>query len=185
MRLKIPLAPLCPPQRHFHRTPHPPRVRRILRTLIKRHDDVSSQPNLYLHRFFGTEKMRRPIQMRTERRTLLAYLPQLIQTENLKPARVRQNGPIPRHEPVQPAHLPHRLHPRTQIKVVRIPQQNLDAQFLQRILRDALNRPHRPHRHKHRRLHLAVRSDQFPRPRRAASRFYLKLNRHRRDSKGL
>src|SRR5258705_5382888 len=88
MLLKIFLTPFRPAQRHFHRSPRPFPLRRILRALIECHDDVCAQPDLCCHRTLRTEKMRRPIEVRPKRNTLFAHLAQLIQTENLKPARI-------------------------------------------------------------------------------------------------
>src|SRR5580658_573113 len=84
MLLKIFLTPRRPPRRQFHRSPHPRPIRRILRALIERHDDVRTQPDLRLHRALRTEEMRRPVQMRTKRHTLLRHLAQFVQAENLK-----------------------------------------------------------------------------------------------------
>ena len=153
MLLKVSLRTPRPPQRHLHRLPHPLPLRRILRALVERHNNVRAQPDLYLHRPLRTKKVRRPIQVRPERHSLLRHLPQIAKTENLKPARVGKDRPLPRHEAVQPAHPPHHLHPRPQIKMISVPQQNPDPQLLQQILRHTLNRPQSPHRHKHRRLH--------------------------------
>src|SRR5208282_2133366 len=61
--------------------------------------------------------------------------------------------------------------------MVSIGQQNLHAQFFQHILRNALDRSECPNRHKHRRLNLSVRSDQFARAGRAARGFNLQAKR--------
>src|SRR5260370_14004833 len=122
--------------------------------------------------------MRRPVQVRAKGHAFIAHLAQIGQAENLEAARVGKNGAIPRHEPVQPAHLANRFDPRPQKKMVSIAQQNLDAKFFKHILRDALDRTERPNRHKHGRLDLSMRSDEPTGASRAASSFNLQANRH-------
>lgn len=117
--------------------------------------------------------MCRSIQVRAKRHALVGDLAQIVEAENLKAARVGEYRPIPRHEPVQSAHLPNRLDPRPQIKMVSIGQKNLHTQLFQYILRNALDRAERSDRHKHRRLNLSMRSDELARAGRAASCFNL------------
>ncbi len=155
--LKMVVTPLRPPQRHIQRSPRPCPIRRILRALIERHRDVRAERDLHIHRVLRREEVRRPVDMRPERDPLVGHFAQIAQAENLKPARVREDHPIPAHEPVQSAHSPDRLMPRPQIKVIRIAQQNPHIQLLKKLLRNRLHRPLRPHRHKHRCLDSAMR----------------------------
>ena len=74
----------------------------------------------------------------------------------------------------------HHLYARPQIQVIGVVQQNLDAQLFQHVLRDGLHRPQRADRHKHRRLHLAMRREEAPRPRLAVGGLDLKAKRHER-----
>ena len=80
---------------------------------------------------------------------------------------------------MQPAHPANRLDPRPQKKMVGIREQNLDAQLLEHILRDALHRSERPDRHEHRRLNLSVRSDELADAGGTAGSFNLKSDGHR------
>src|ERR1700688_74574 len=102
--------------------------------------------------------MRRPIQVRSKCHPFFRDLAQFSEAENLKSARVRKNGAIPCHEPMQSAHLANRLHSRPQIKMIGIAQQDLDAKVFQHILRYALDRTQSPHRHKYRGLDFSMRS---------------------------
>src|SRR5271156_3773738 len=116
--------------------------------------------------------------MRAERDALLADLAQIVQAENLKTTRVGENRPLPRHEPVQPAHPSNRFDPRPQKKMIGIRKQNLDAKLFQHILRNALNRTERSHRHEHRRLNFSMRSDEPASASSTAGGFNLQTNRH-------
>ena len=146
----------------------------MLGAFVKRHDDVCAQPDLRLHCAFWCKKMGRAIQVRTKPYAFFRHLTQLVQTEDLESARVGQNGARPRHETVQPTQLAHLLHSRPQVKMVGIPQKNLHSQFLQDVLRNALYRRQRSHRHEHGRLHHPMGSSQPPDPRRSAGCFDLK-----------
>jgi len=92
---KIILAARGPAQGQLHRSPCPLRVRWIFGAFIKGHDDVGPEANLNLHRLFGAKKMSGAVKVRTKRHAFFADLAQLIQAEDLKAARVRENGPIP------------------------------------------------------------------------------------------
>src|SRR5579862_1797307 len=179
MLLKILLASLRPAQRQLHRSSRPFSRRWILGAFIKGHHYVRSETDLNLHRLFRAKKMSRPVEMRTKRYAFFRDFAQIGQAENLKPARIGKNRPIPTHEPVQTAHLSDGLDSGPQIKVVGIAEQNLDTQLFEHILRNALDRTKRPDRHEYRRLDFSMRSDELASARRAASRFNLKLNRHR------
>src|SRR5277367_1734640 len=86
---------------------------------------------------------------------------------------------------MQSAHCSNGFDPRPQIKMVSIAQQNLDTKFLEHILRNALDRTKRSHRHKHRRLDLSMRSDEFAGAGGAARSVNLQANSHRRILKEL
>ena len=89
MLLKIILAARGPAHGQLHRRARTRSLRRILRAFVKRHNNVSPQPNLHLHSFFGTKKVRGTVQVRAERHAFFADLAQIGETENLKPARIR------------------------------------------------------------------------------------------------
>ncbi len=178
MRLKIIATPLQPPQRHLHRRLRSRAFRRMLGTLVERHNDVGPQPDLCRNRALRRKHVRRAIQVRPKRHAVFRHLAQLAQAEHLEPARVGQNWLVPRHEALHPAQRAHHLHARTQVQVVGIVQQNLDTQLFKHILRHALYRPQRANRHKHRRLHHAVRRKHMPCPRLAVGGLDLKAKGH-------
>jgi len=86
---------------------------------------------------------------------------------------------------LQPAHFSDRFDTGPQIKMIGISEQDLDAQLFQQILRNALDRAERSHRHEDRRFDLSMRSDEFASAGGAAGGFNLELDRHSEDSKGL
>jgi len=178
MRFEVLLAALGPTQGQLHRSPRSLDVGWILGAFIESHDDVGPETDLNLHRFFGAKKVRGAVEVRAKCHAFFAHLAQLGEAENLKPAGVGQDRPIPGHETVQAAHLPNRLNAWPQIKVVSISQQNLDAKVFQHILGDALHRTQRSHRHEYGGLDLAMRRDELPGAGWAASSFNLKLDRH-------
>ena len=178
MLLKILLAPHRPSRRHLHRGPHPAPICRILRALIECHDDVGSQPDLRRHGTLRTEKVRRAIEVRPERHSLLIELAQLAKAEYLESSRIRQKRPIPGHKPMQPAHPPHDLHPRPQIQVIGISKDDLRPKFLNNVLRHSLYGRDGAHRHEHRSVDHGMRSRQPPHPPPAANLVYLEVNGH-------
>src|SRR5215470_12810933 len=97
---KILLAPRGPARRQLHRFPHASLIRRVLRALVERHDDVGAEPDLRLHGALRTEEVRRAVEMRAEGHSFFTELPQLAEAEDLKSARIGENRAIPRHESV-------------------------------------------------------------------------------------
>lgn len=79
---------------------------------------------------------------------------------------------------MQPAEPPHRVDPRPQIKVVSISEQDLDAQFLKQILRNALDGSQCPHRHEDWCVDLAMWRDQFADATSTAGSLNLKFDGH-------
>jgi hypothetical protein len=78
--------------------------------------------------------------MRTKRHSLFADFPQFTQAEYLETAGVGENRSRPRHEAVQPSQSPDGLNSWPQVEVIGVPEQNLNVEFFEKILRDALNR---------------------------------------------
>ena len=157
MRIEVRLAPRSPAQRQVERRASPGIIRRILSTLIERHGNVGAKRNLDIHRMLRRKEVRPAIQMRPKLHPVLGHLAQFIEAEDLKAARVSQNGAIPAHKPVQPAKPANQLMPRPQIKMIRIAQNDPRPQLFEQMLRNSLDRSHRPHRHEDRRLHRRMR----------------------------
>ncbi len=86
MLLEIFLAALGPTQSQLHGRPCPRRIHGIFGALIKRHDDVRAQADLYFHRAFRTEEVLRTVQMGTERYSLFIHLTQRVEAEYLEAA---------------------------------------------------------------------------------------------------
>ena len=56
--------------------------------------------------------------------------PPLSEGENLVPAAVREYGPLPAYEPVEPSRLLYYLHARSQIEVVGVSEDHLHTDLL-------------------------------------------------------
>ena len=98
--------------------------------------------------------------MRAERHAFFGDLAQIVQAENLEAAGVGENRPRPRHEAMQSAQLADLLDSRPQVEVISVSQKNLDAEFLENVLRNALDRGQRSHRHEDWGFDFAMRRDQ-------------------------
>jgi len=109
---------------------------------------------------------------------LFIHFAQFVKTEDLKAARVGKNGPRPRHEFMQAAKLADDLNSGAKVKMIGIAQQNLYAKIFQKILRYALDRSNRAHRHKHRRFDFAVGRQQASGASRAVGLFDLQFQGH-------
>ena len=118
--------------------------------------------------------------MRPKRHALFRHFAQIAQAENLKSAGVGEDRPVPRHELLHAAKLPHHLDAGPQIQMVGVIQQDLDAQLFQHVLRHTFDRAHRSHRHEDRGSHLAVGGEESPGARLAVASFNLKAKSHRK-----
>src|SRR5947207_2741632 len=123
--------------------------------------------------------MRRAIQVRAEIHSVFGDLAQAAEAEDLESARVGEQGPLPAHEPVQSAQIADDLVTGTQIKMVSISQNNLRAQFLQCVLRNAFHRTQSAHRHEYRGLDHAMGRSKLPQPRSASLGLNGEWERHR------
>jgi hypothetical protein len=129
----------------------------------------------------GLKEMRRAVKVRTEGDAFFGDLAQLAQTKDLESARVGQDRPRPAHELVHAAKLANRFHPRPQIKMVGVVQQDLHSQLFEGVLGNAFYAPERAHRHEYRCFDLSVRGDKAAGPGRARGRLNLKGKRHQPD----
>ena len=119
--------------------------------------------------------------MRAKGHAFLRDLAQFVQAENLEAAGVGENRARPGHEAMQSAQLADLLHPRPQVKMVGVPQKNLDAELFQNVLRDAFDRGQGSDRHEDRSFDYAVRRGQAAGASRAGSSFDLKRDGQRWD----
>ena len=114
--------------------------------------------------------------MGAECHAFFADFAEIVQTKNLEAAGIGENGSIPRHKPVQSAHLPNCVDSWTQIEMVGIGEQNLDAEFLYTSCETPLTSK-RSNWHENGRLDFSMGSDELARAGRAASRFNLQVER--------
>ena len=100
-------------------------IARIRRTLIKRHDDVSTDNALGIYGRLWRKKVIGTVNMRLKAHTFLCNFPSVRQRIDLKSTAIRQNGLVPSDEFVQSTCQLKGFQTWTQIKVVGITQNNL------------------------------------------------------------
>jgi hypothetical protein len=98
--------------------------------------------------------------VRPKRNTIVIRLAPLCQAKDLESARVSQDGPIPTHEAVQPTETRHYPGSRPEMKVIRVPQEQLDAKLSQVTWIERFDRPLRANGREARRRNGAVRGCQ-------------------------
>ena len=103
--------------------------------------------------------------MRAKRHAFVRHFAQFAQAENLEAAGIGENRARPGHEFVQPAQLADQFMAGTQIEMIGIGKQDLHAEVFEILLRLALHRRGRAHRHERRRINHAVRRGQPAEPR--------------------
>ena len=132
-------------------------TRGVCKAIIENHHDVRTESNLDIDCLFRTQEMRGSIQMRLEPDTVFINIPQRAQAEYLVTTTVGQYRTVPCHKPMQSSQLTDRLLSRPQEEVIRIAQENLDAQVVQLIGRHRLDCGLRAHGHENRSLYKSVR----------------------------
>ena len=153
----LPLAAFQPPERPLTAVFGIGIGRRIFHAFIKSHRNIRAKIRLDLHAFLRPHKNPVPIQMRCKGHTLLPYFPQTGERKNLKATGIRQNRPIPAHEPMQAAQRTDYLITGAQMQMVGIGQLDLTAYFFQvEGAEPSLDSPLRTYIHKNRRLYLAA-----------------------------
>ncbi len=115
---------------------------------IECHHDVCSDATLNPEAALRTEQVFTAINVAGKGGAFFRDLAAMRKAEYLIAATVRQDGPLPVHEPVETTGGFHRLHPRPQVEMVGIAQDDLGFYLLLQLgLVDALYRPDRPDRH--------------------------------------
>ena len=109
---------------------------------------------------------------------------QLIEAKDLKAAGVGQNGARPGHKAMQAPELADLLDSGAQVEMVGIAEKNLNPEFFEQVLGNALDRGQGSDRHENRSFDFSVRRQQAAGARRPRTEFNLKRNRHCWDCKG-
>ncbi len=99
--------------------------RRVLHALVKGHGHVAAQVGLDAHGLLRPHENLPPVNVGGEVDPLLLDAPQGGQGEDLEAAGIRQDGPLPVHEFVQPPHPPYQLVAGPEVEVVGVAQLNL------------------------------------------------------------
>lgn len=126
-------------------------------TFVKSHDDVRSQLLLDADHNFRGKTMIRAVNVGAKGDTVVVYLAQPFQAEDLEAAGVGQNGPGPLHKMVQPTEIGDQVGAGPQVEVVSVAQDERRSQRLQIGGRQRFDRRLRADRRKHRRGDVAVR----------------------------
>src|SRR5215472_4494505 len=105
------------------------------------------------------------IEMRAEAHTFVGDFAKSREAENLVAAGIGQDRAGPRHELMQAAKAPNQLMARTQIKMIRVGEDNFSAKLFERFLRQRFYRSLRANGQEERCLHHAVRRGQAATPR--------------------
>src|SRR5260370_39239232 len=96
--------------------------------------------------------------MRTENQSVISDFAKVGETKYLKSAGIGKDRARPGHETMQAAQAADSFMARPKIKMIGVAQQNLHAQFAERLLRQPLHRALRADGHERRRVDNSVRS---------------------------
>src|ERR1700738_376095 len=109
--------------------------------------------------------MLRAIEMRTKNHAVIGNFAKIGKAKDLKAAGIGKNRSGPGHKTMQSAQTANPFVTRTKIKMISIAEQNLYAEFAERLLRQPLHRSRRADGHERRRIDDAVRSGETPQTR--------------------
>ena len=164
-QLGVPLeGPLLPPQSRLQGTADLLSGGGGFDQVVQGHHDVHADLRLHLHHRFRGEEHGAPVQGRTEMNPLFGDLGQGGEGENLVPAAVGQNRPLPPDEVVEGSGLLDQLLSRTGGDMVEVVKDDLGPEGLQIFRGHGLHRPLGSHGHEDGSPHLSVGSLQEPRP---------------------
>src|SRR5436190_9175043 len=109
--------------------------------------------------------MKSAVDVRSKFDPLFSDLPQLLHTEYLIAAGIRQDGAVPAHERVEPPHFLYDFHPRPEVEMVRVTQDQLRPQLLEVLTEQCFDGALSPNRGKDRCIHRTMRGMDPPGPR--------------------
>ena len=118
-------APVQPPGRARHRFLYIISLRVAGWAFVEGHGDGGCQMGLDPHALLGSHKDPRSVDMGVERDALLLDLAKVGQREDLKAARIREDGLVPAHEAVEAAEFVDRLIPWPYVKVIGVAERHL------------------------------------------------------------
>ena len=104
------------------------------------------------------------IEVRTEAHAVVRNFAQFGKTEDLVAAGIGEDRSVPGHEFVESAEIANQLMAGPKIKMIRIPENDLCAEFLQCLVAQTLHRSLRAHGHEERAIDRTVRSVQAAAP---------------------
>lgn len=139
-------------------------ITRIRRTFIQHHHDIRTKRPLDIDDIFRCEPVGGAVDMRTEHDPIFIDPSKIRKAEDLVPATICEDRPLPGCKPVQPACLFKNLASRSEIQMVSISQDNLGAEFNKFSWLDGLHSTLRSDGHENRRLDLAMVRQEFPSP---------------------
>ena len=149
---------LCPPRRQLSAFRRVIVLAWIWNAFIEHHRDVAAERRLNFHCDLRRNERSRAVDVILEFHSLFGDFAQLHERENLIPAAVCENRPIPTHEIVQSAKMLDDVESRPNEQVVGVSQNNLRIQLAEFARTDAFHAALCSHRHKRRRIDHAMRS---------------------------
>ena len=123
------------------------------RTFVENHGDVRTKRALDFHGLPRSQKERTAIYVRTKLDAVGCDFANLRQTENLKPAAIRQHGVGPTDEFVESASLANDVYAWSNIEMIGIAENDLGAHLAKFARVEGLYAALSSHGHEHRRVH--------------------------------
>ena len=137
----------------------------VFAALVESHDNIGAEIFLHFHSLFGGKEMFASVDVGGKFHARIGNFIELCERKDLKPAAVRQNGPVPIHEGMKPARFFYDIVAGAHVEVIGICEDDLRARLLQIARKYALDGRLRSHGHINGRFGIAVRGMQNPRPR--------------------
>ncbi len=132
-------------------------IRRVGWAFVEGHHDVGTDAPLDAEAAFGAEQVPRAIDVAGKSGALFGDLAPVGEAEHLVTTAVGQNRAVPVHEFMQATGSFHRFHPRPEVEVVGVAEDDFSFYLLfQLLLVDTFNRPNRTHGHEDRCWNFAV-----------------------------
>ncbi len=132
------------------------------RAVVQRHDDVSPELILHLHRPLGGERDGGAVDVALEGDAVIVELADVGEAEDLISAGVGEHRAVPAHPVLQATHLRHQLPTRAQQQVIGIGEDDLGPKLAQLLRPKALHRGLRAHGHEGGRVKRAMRRGHPP-----------------------
>ena len=129
---------------------------RVRRAFVEGHNDVRADFTLGLHHRFRRKLVAAAVQQAFEFYAVFRNVAKILEAPDLESTAVGEHGAVPAHEFLHAARFCNQGRSRPQIQVVSVCQNNLCFDFAKVADRKPLHAGQSPHRHKNRRLDVAM-----------------------------